>query len=92
MVHQEKEFSIGNYNFADSYVLLDENGFATNHDMILGTSCLRNFKLSINYLNKELNIKPITKELLVDYHGIISNDSNIINGSISLPSDIYLQE
>lgn len=85
-------FSIENYEFTDSYVLLDENGFARNQDMILGTACLRNFEISLNYEEKSVEFKQITKDLQVNYLNILSNDSKMINGGICLPTDIYLHD
>jgi len=85
-------FSIDRYEFTDSYALLDENGFARNQDMIIGTACLRNFEISINYESKCINFTQVTKALAVDYSNIVSSDSNLTNGSICLPTDIYLQD
>lgn len=85
-------FSIDGYEFTDSYALLDENGFARNQDMIIGTACLRNFEILLNYESKNIDFKQISKVLAVDYSNIVSSDSNLINGSICLPADIYLQD
>ena len=84
-------FSIGEYEFTDSYALLDEQGFARNQEMILGTACLRNFVLTIDYDKKTINFTPKGNSLSVRYEGITSDkESNIINGGIVLPADIYL--
>ena len=86
-----KHFSFESYHFNDSYVLLDENGFASNHDMVLGTSCLRNFSLAIDYENREIKFEQKTKDLALRYDGI-TKDSNMINCGIVLPTDIYLND
>ena len=85
-------FVLDNYEFSDSYVLLDEQGFAKNFDMIIGTACLRNFRIILDYFEKELWLEQKSKELYVNYKGILTNDSKMINGIIELPSDIYLHE
>jgi len=86
-----REFSFDGNTFTDSYVLLDENGFASNHDMILGTSCLRNFKITIDYEEREVEFNLKTDVPALRYDGIIS-DANIINGGIILPTDIYMND
>lgn len=85
-----KNFSIGDFEFTDSYALLDEEGFALNQDMIIGTACLRNFAITIDYSEKNIEFEQKTKELAVDYVGITSSESNLINDVISFPSDLYL--
>ena len=86
-----KTFSFDKYEFTDSYVLLDENGFANNHDLILGTSCLRNFRLIIDYDERTIEFDPKYDSVLLRYDGIIG-DANIIDGGIILPADIYIND
>lgn len=85
-------FSIDSYVFTDSYVLLDEYGFAKNYDMIIGTAALRNFRITLDYCDKDIQFTQRTKEVRVNYEGILANDSKVINSSIELPPDIYLKE
>ena len=87
-----KSFSIGDFEFTDNYVLLDEEGFALNQDMIIGTACLRNFVVSIDYSEKNIEFEQKTKELAVNYTGITSSDTNLINGSVLFPLDVYMLE
>lgn len=84
-------FSFDNYEFTDSYVLLDESGMGCSYDMILGTSCLRNFKITLDYENRSIDFTLKTKELALRYDGI-TKDVNLINSGIVLPEDIYLNE
>lgn len=85
-------FTLMGHEFTDSYVLLDEKGLGTNHDMILGTACLRNFLITLDYEEKNVELNPKNEILKVNYLGIISNDANMVGSGIVFPSDIYMQE
>lgn len=85
-------FTVDNHEFTNSFVLLDEFGFANNQDIILGTSCLRNFILTIDMEERSIDFTPKEKELKINLSNIFPANVNVIDDIISFPSDIYMQD
>ena len=88
-----KSFSLGDdpqYCFTDSYAFLDEQTIGRPFDMIVGTPCLRNFQITLDYEEKSIDFHPKSKELHVNYKGIVPTNSGFLENGIAVPPDIYL--
>lgn len=88
-----RRFKLGDNEFTDSIVLLDELGAGNFYDMIVGTACLRNFRMIIDYEEQIINLQQKEKELKVNYKNIVPNSEiNILENGFVLPADIYIND